>query len=291
MRNPAVGLLESPTYSAVRAWVDRTGRGELSASPAVLFREEHLDNGDDVRFRWSMGRTVNWFGCCAVAPLQEWPRRADGVALHHVLALDLRLLAGLACGGAMATWPGFSDPLPQTGMLEVFHDLITPGTSPADAHRGAWRVRWVPQVETGALIPPPGDLTTAALCRRFVPQAGFTTPPEADVRARRVPSARRLSRGARRLRDSLRSAWQGKKASGFSHAFGYPEMGETTSRPLVRDVLPVSAGDDHTLLLDLDLGALPGVCPRGTRLEVWMRDTDLATARFERAWCLLRHDT
>lgn len=57
-------------------------------------------------------------------------------------------------------------------------------------------------------------------------------------------------------------------------------------------MLPLSvAGDEHSLVLDLESWtAQEGWFGDAGSLEVWMRDSDLQSRRFDHAWWLIRTD-
>jgi hypothetical protein len=122
---------------------------QVAFSP--VFSDRSFDPGDEeLTELWSTGGWVSWLGDPAAAPLDQWPRAADGTPRAHVLTLDLADAAGVLEAQGEAARPGLREGLPTTGVLEVFHDLRTFGCETGDGGAGAWSLRW----GTGLTAPP-----------------------------------------------------------------------------------------------------------------------------------------
>lgn len=288
-------------WGQIEAWL-RSGRPgaeqlvkEVAWSPVLS--DQSFDPGEEeLRELWSTGGWISWLGGPAAAPLEHWPRRADGTALAHVLTLDLSDLDGVIDAQGKTVWPGLREGLPTEGVLEVFHDLAGFGYEAEDGAGGAWLVRWVPNPDRTTLVEPPGDVEVPApVCQPVIPLPGFTLPPAADAAG--GPGS--AFETAEALEESLQRAWLVQRtgsATGYpipvSHVYGHSQHGEINARALLATLLPLTApGDEHRLILDLESWtALNGWFGDAGSLEVWMRETDLRARDFTQAWCLIRTD-
>lgn len=288
-------------FGQIQAWLQAGPAGaehlleEVAWSP-VLSNQSFEPGEGELRELYSTGAWISWLGGPAAAPLGRWPRRVDGAALAHVVTLDLADLDGVLDAQGKAVWPGLREGLPVTGVLEVFHDLQSFGHEAEDGESGAWLVRWVPDPDRGALVEPPDDLNyPSPACQPIMAFPGFTLPPAAD----KAGGPLEESGAAEALEEALRRAWLAQRfgsSDGYpipvSHVYGHSQHGEINAREILRKVLPLTGpGDGHRLILDLESWTtLEGWFGDAGSLEVWMRGSDLATGRFENAWCLIRTD-
>jgi hypothetical protein len=298
------GTVEAPLhgpFGRIQAWLRDGPAGadrllERVAFSPVLSDQSFAPGDEELAELWRTGGWVSWLGGPAAAPLEQWPRAADGTALAHVLTLDLADTAGVLDAQGKAAWPGLREGLPTTGVLEVFHDLRTFGSEAGDRDAGAWSVRWVPEPDRTTLVEPPPDVEVPApVCQLVLALPGFTLPPAADA-AGGPPEDFAT---AEALEEALQRAWLAQRTGSteghpvpVSHVYGHSRHGEINARALLEEVLPLRGpGDEHRLLVDLDSWtALEGWFGDAGSLEVWMRTTDLDAGRFDRAWCLIRTD-
>ena len=288
-------------WGQIQAWLQagppeaRRLLEQVAFSP--VFTDQSFAPGDEeLRELWGTGGWVSWLGGPAAAPLDRWPRTVDGTALAHVLTLDLADLSGVIDDQGKAVWPGLSEGLPTEGVLEVFHDLRTFGYDATDGITGAWVVRWVAEPERTELVQPPEEVDTpSAACQLVLALPGFTLPPAADT----VGGPEEEFETAQALEESVRRAWLAQRTGSIqghpipvSHVYGHSQHGEIHARALLAKVLPLSVpGDEHRLVLDLESWtALEGWFGDAGNLEVWMRESDLESRRFDHAWCLIRTD-
>jgi hypothetical protein len=287
------------SWSAVDEWLAGIPHGtaalagDLAWSPVLSehgFRRGRA--GLDRAWRWE-GR-VSWLGGPAVRPLATWPRRPDRTALAHVAAVSLEDLDATVVEEERAAFPVCREGLPTSGYLEVFHDLVdTYGWEAADRDRGGWLVRWVPRPETG-LADPPDDLATPDnACQVGILMPGWSSRPAGDLLADRA-----LNTAAARVQDEFQRAWTFQRTGSrdrtsvpVTHLYGHGQNASAPARRVLEDVLPLDDGDEHRLVLDVESWThLSGWFGDAASLEVWMRDSDLAARRFDRAWCLTRTD-
>ena len=74
-----------------------------------------------------------------------------------------------------------------------------------------------------------------------------------------------------------------------THVYGHSQEGTDAALRDLRPALPLEDGDEYRLVLDIEgWTTLDGWFGDAGALEVWMRASDLAERRFERAWCLIR---
>ncbi len=298
------GTVEAPLhgpYGQIQAWLQNgpTGADRLLQQVAFspVLSDQSFEPGDEeLAELWSTGGWVSWLGGPAIAPLEQWPRAADGTALAHVLTLDLADTAGVLDAQGKAAWPGLREGLPPTGILEVFHDLRTFGYETGDRDAGAWSVRWVTEPDRTTLVEPPADVEVPApACQLVMALPGFTLPPAADA----AGGPQEDFATAQAFEEALQRAWLTQRTGSpeeypmpVSHVYGHSQHGEINARALLAEVLPLSApGDEHRLVLDLESWTtLEGWFGDAGSLEVWMRTTDLEARRFDQAWCLIRTD-
>lgn len=288
-------------WGQIQTWLRSgpPGAGRLPEQVAfspVLSDQSFAPGDAELREFWSTGGWVSWLGGPAAAPLDRWPRAADGTALAHVLTLDLADLSGVVDDQGRAVWPGLREGLPTDGVLEVFHDLGTFGYDAIDGETGAWSVRWVAEPERPELVQPPEDVDTpSAVCQVVLALPGFTLPPAVDT----AGGPEEEFETAQALEESVRRAWLAQRTGSsagppipVSHVYGHSQHGEIHARALLAQVLPLSVpGDEHRLVLDLESWtALEGWFGDAGNLEVWMRGSDLDARRFDHAWCLIRTD-
>ena len=298
------GAVEAPLhgpFGQIQAWLQNRPTGadrllEQVAFSPVLSEQSFAPGDEELTELWSTGGWVSWLGGPAAAPLEQWPRAADGTALAHVLTLDLADTAGVLDAQGKAAWPGLREGLPTTGVLEVFHDLRTFGDETGDRDAGAWSVRWVAEPDRTTLVEPPADVEVPApACQLVLALPGFTLPPAADA----AGGPQEDFETAEALEEALQRAWLAQRTGStegypvpVSHVYGHSQHGEINARALLAEVLPLNTpGDEHRLVLDLESWtALEGWFGDAGSLEVWMRTTDLEARRFDQAWCLIRTD-
>ncbi|STX05719.1 DUF1963 domain-containing protein [Kocuria rosea] len=288
-------------WGQIQSWLQAGPPGaellleQVAFSPGLT--DQSFAAGDEeLRELWGAGGWVSWLGGPAAAPLDAWPRAADGTALAHVLTLDLADLSGVVDDQGKATWPGLREGLPTDGVLEVFHDLRTFGHDATDWDTGAWVVRWVAEPARTELVPPPEEMDTpSAVCQVVLALPGFTLPPAVDT----AGGPEEKLETAQTLEESLQRAWLAQRTGStkghpvpVSHVYGHSQHGEIQARALLAKVLPLSVpGDEHRLVLELESWtALEGWFGDAGSLEVWMRGSDLVSHRFDHAWCLIRTD-
>ena len=297
-------IVEAPLhgpYGQIQAWLQNGPTGadrlleQVAFSPVLI--DQSFEPGDgELSELWGTGGWISWLGGPAAAPLDRWPRAADGTALVHVLTLDLADTAGVLDAQGKAAWPGLREGLPTTGVLEVFHDLRIFGYETGDREAGAWSVRWVGEPDRTTLVAPSTDVEASApVCQLVLALPGFTLPPAADA----AGGPQEDFETAQALEEELRRAWLAQRTGSIegypvpvSHVYGHSQHGEITAGALLAEVLPLGApGDEHRLVLDLESWtALEGWFGDAGSLEVWMRTTDLEARRFDQAWCLIRTD-
>ncbi len=288
-------------FGQIQAWLQAGPAGAEDLLDAVawspVLSDQSFEPGEEeLRELWTTGGWISWLGGPAVAPLEQWPRRADGAALAHVLTLDLADLNGVLDAQGKAVWPGLREGLPAVGVLEVFHDLQSFGYDAEDGANGTWLVRWVPEPDRRSFVEPPADLgTPGPVCQPVMALPGFTLPPAAD----RAGGPLQEFSTAQALEEALRRAWLAQRFGStdgqptpVSHVYGHSQHGEINARELLHTFLPLtSPGDEHRLIIDLESWTtLEGWFGDAGSLEVWLRASDLSAGRFENSWCLIRTD-
>ncbi|MGQ1798047.1 DUF1963 domain-containing protein [Kocuria oceani] len=260
----------------------------------MLSEQSFASGTEELTELWSTGGWISWLGGPAAAPLQAWPRRADGAALAHVLTLDLGDLDGVLDAQGKAVWPGLREGPPTVGVLEVFHDLQTYGVEPGDRGAGAWLVRWVAEPERSVLVEPPADLGASAMaCQAVILLPGFTLPPAADTAGGPVERFKLAQLREMQRKESWtvqRTAGTSREPGPITHVYVHRQTGVINALARLATVLPLTVfGDEHRLVLDVECTAvLEGWFGDCRHLKVWMRASDLAARDFAAAWCLLR---
>ncbi|GAA1914285.1 hypothetical protein GCM10009737_14520 [Nocardioides lentus] len=283
----------------------RLSATELPIAVGLALSTDHELVADPAFRADPLGWTGSWIGGTPSVPRRApdaWgpPVGSDGRALHFVLQVDL---ATEAVNQGLDRWP--STGLPDTGVLQVFHDLRSDGWD--DASAGAWLVRLVDDVDDMVLA----DAAAVDRITPLNPQLVATCPSPAGSRLA-GERAERHARAARWLdlvavranatdpdvhaltpwHEAYEPVAPVPRLRGFGRARGdHPELLATLALRL-----PLAPGDRHVLLLDadLDLGPLPpgaggaGAEARRRHLEVWMRARDLTAGRFASTWAVVR---
>lgn len=268
---------------AAAAWTPVLSTAGIPAEPELL---------TDL---WTTGANLSWLGGPAIACSEPWPRDAAGRPLAHVATFALHDVAGVSYDVDKAPWPDHRQGLPTTGVLEVFHDLTTGGWAAKDADHRGWHVRWVLDVDRSRLVWPPDDApspTDEWHAGDFL--AGFTVPSPADVAAH----GKETADVAQRVQDFIHEGWAVQvfgQSTGLprpmTHAFGHSPTGTDAVAGVLASAVPIADDDEHRLLFSIEpSGHLAGWFDRDAPLEVWIRESDLLERRFDRAWCLVRHD-
>lgn len=269
---------------------------------SVVLSAHNLPPGrEDIDQFWDGTAHISWLGGPAVGPLPDWPQRADGRRLAHVASLHLGEVAGVIEDKHRAAWgpgmPDRNDPsqsLPDTGVLEVFHDCEASGYEPEDGSSGAWLVRWV-EAPDGSIVDAPVDAEAPTdVCQVVIPSASFSIRSPEDSLELPEAEFNRLQDA----HDAILDAWGSFYKAGrervympLSHVYGHSWKGISEVRDILDGHLPLAAGDEHVLLLDLESWThLEGWFGDAGHLEVWMRRSDLAARAFNKAWCLIRMD-
>lgn len=267
---------------------------DVAYSPVLT--EQSFEPGDqELREVWPEGAQLCWFGGPAAAPLDRWPRNADGEPLAHVVALDLAMVDGTAHRNDKATWPDLREGLPKIGVLEVFHDLQSFGFEAEDKSNGGWVVRWVPEPDRSVLVDAPTDLDTPTeVCQVALTMRGYSIPGVHNF----VGSGRRLFDQVEKAGSDLQRTWMYQRQIGnapeplpYSHVYGHPDRNQAVAVEVLEQVLPLESEDRYRLILDIESWTfLAGWFGDAGNLEVWMRQSDLDAQRFSEAWCLIRTD-
>jgi hypothetical protein len=242
--------------------------------------------------RWGPQRRNHLWGAPA-GPLESWPRRADGVPLALLLQVDLDTVDDYGDLGIQERLGAV-----RGGVLQVFHDGESFGADPVDA--GCWLVRHVPQPAEPVAMPDDLDADWARPAQpvrwaafQTVTATGALTPEQADA----------VEKAHRRLAEAERQS---------AHGVTDPPDPRTSRRPTTRPgaatrccsahprcpkrpgtrcstrYCPVRRGDDRRLLVDIpSVGPFDGCFGDGARLEIWVRRSDLAHGRLDRAWAVV----
>lgn len=326
MDDPGEGMPAESLYTAF--WRER----QFRADPAVRFDAEQMPMRLSIMFTMydddlprnalgGLGGDLTYFGGRPAYGTQgplEWPRRASGKPLSHVLQVDLAFICGDFGDEEVIEATG----LPPTGLLQFFHDVHTYGDEEQD--RDAWLVRWVPydedeDIEDGTWhpTPTPPDLEPDAQ-RPPVALAGeisVTIPSYLDVdlspeeKERYVPLAEWTNEhpyyqnaGRRPEDENPLTPWDEgfepldapSRLCGFSDVEFNEDYDELLQRYLPLD--PSLVGDTRVLLADIHVRQLNDGedwvdwAHGGRHVEFWMRASDLAARRFDKTWALIRTD-
>jgi uncharacterized protein YwqG len=245
----------------------------------------------------------SWLAGAPVSDVADWPTDHSGVPLAHIVQVDL---------GGVATddWPGdvLGDlGLPDTGVLQLFHDLATYGSEPVDKKADGWQVRWVRQPNRLLSQPEQMDETSFRPAQRVHAIPALSVPSAEVFRAKRAVWER-YERVAEHIEDQLYtprhrgmdkddqrpSAWEtrpyGTEEASRMGGFGFNPLLEEF-REVLEEVLPLEQDDEYFLLFDLagvrHLEDWFGDCGH---LQVWIRRRELAARRFDDVWCFIRTD-
>jgi hypothetical protein len=225
-----------------------------------------------------------WFCGEPVTGLTEWPRRADGIPLAHLLQVEL-----------------FDHPpltkrhpaMPTGGVLQFFHDLEAIGDEPSDGRNGGWLVHHAPQPGTVTLRRP-DDLTDDAFRDRFMARVEqtwtFPSPLDLDLDDQTFD---RLETANERVLETVVSSWGVDELETAPDAvpllLGHSAEQRLIAHQRLTDVLSLSGADAYVLLADIPgVGPLDGWVGDMGHIEFWIRDSDLVKRDFARAWALLR---
>jgi hypothetical protein len=269
-------------------------RQDIAYSP--VFTEQSYKPGRAYLDRiWRFAERPSWLGGPALLPLPEWPRRGDGKPLAHVASISLQEVWSTAEAEDKEAFPVHAEGLPTAGYLEVFHDLVdTWGWQADERDAGGWLVRWVPEPEAKRLADPPADADPAYdACQAGMYLAGWSCPPPMDFRSDRAAFDAALA-----VQEAWQSSWWRQRthqpkdvARPVTHVYGHSQNASAPALRVLRECLPLDEDDSYRLVLDIESAThLCGWFGDGASLEVWMRDSDLAASRFERAWCITRTD-
>ncbi|GAB3271608.1 hypothetical protein GCM10027586_21100 [Kineococcus gypseus] len=281
------------------------------AAWSPTFSEQSFPAGiAEVHQLWSTGADLSWLGGPALRPSATspaaahseaasseaaWPRSSAGTALSHVITIALADAHRAGDAETKAGWPQHAEGLPTTGALEVFHDLSTFGTDPADGDSAAWLVRWLPEPDRSAFATEPDDLDTpGSVCQAGLFQPGWSTPSPEDL----LHAPEEQFAAAEALTGEYRRAWMLQRALPSSeyllpttHLYGHSQHGTDLALTTLREALPLQSDDSHRLVLEVESWThLNGWFGDAGTLQVWMRRSDLHARRFDAAWCMIRTD-
>lgn len=257
----------------------------------------------------------SWFGGRpALVPGEaagwQWPCRADGRPLTHVVQVDL---AHEALNQGEDLYPRTG--LPDDGIVCLFHALETFGWDSTDDST-AWRVLWQPQDardEAGEVEPVSPAAPNAAPPFPINPQVVATAPTPLDLEDAGDEEWERYDRAVEWLEQFAHEAnamgtseadrltpWQEdyepvaplSRMGGFGHADTHAELTD-----VLHEKLPLAEeGDGYYLLFDVnplaitDTSVLTTWFHGGRHLEVWLRRSDLVARNFTNVWCVIRTD-
>lgn len=284
-------------YPAANAWLRGIATDDsLDVAYSPVITEQSFEPGEaELREVWPEGAQLCWFGGPAAAPLDTWPRNAAGEALAHVVALDLAMVDQTAHRLDKASWPNLREGLPTSGVLEVFHDLLSFGFDAQEKAGGAWLVRWLPSPDRSVFAEPPADLDTPTeVCQVALTLRGYTIPGAHNF----VGAPAKLFDQVNTAGTALQRTWMHQRQLSdtdmvlpYSHVYGNPDRNQAVAFEVLGQVLPLGSGDEYRLILDLESWTfLQGWFGDAGNLEVWMRQSDLEAQNFDAAWCLIRTD-
>lgn len=282
------------TPSDTAAWLAHPsiGLADLAGEvrPAIVLQEFEEADADALAEAadYESSHDSSWLGGAPSGPLERWPVRDDGVPLVHVVQIDLRPWAWLVEQAPELPVAG----LPSSGVLQLFHDLETPGVEPADAARGAWRLLHVPRPGAPAEVPADaaGPTASAVLvtqdCVATLPAPEDVDPDlgEAVDRARQMllSAQRALARGG----DGDADIWTVRPSS---TVFGHGWHSADEARRTLAAVRPDREPGAWVLLADIaGVGPLDGWFGDEGHLEVWVARAPDGSAAPEDVWVLLR---
>jgi hypothetical protein len=242
---------------------------------------------------WATGGEVSWLGGPAALPLQAWPRRPDGYPLAHVLTLSLHNVDNVFEEQYKEAFPEHRQGLPATGVLEVFHDLQTYGWEPEDRESGAWLVRWVGKPERSGFAEIPDDVDTPTeVCQPGLILPGWSLRSPMDFAgSERFEPAEELTEAFQRTWLLQQTGSHAEEPIPVTHVYGHSQNGSAQAIGILEHALPLDDGDDYRMILDVESWThLAGWFGDAAPLEVWMRESDLSSCRFDEAWCIIRTD-
>lgn len=286
--------------SVVTEWLDARGAARLADSLrySVVFSEQSFAPGtDEIAEGWQEGAWISWLG--GPAPLEgDWPRNAHGQPLAHVALLHLGDVNSIH-PSARRTWPEgqLEEGLPHQGYLQIFHDLQTYGWEADDQTATGWLVRWIPEPASAQhrwpLVDGPEDLDTpSTVCQPGLFMPSFTLPSSLEHQ----PASGVSVETHDQLLEDIADSWALQRGVGsvpaFTHVYGHSTAGDAVpEEEILPEALPVEAGDRYRLVVEIESWTtLAGWFGDAAALEVWMRESDLTAARFDRAWCIIRTD-
>ena len=292
----------------VEQWLAARGVDPALTPPAyspVLSEQSFPPGDDELRMLFDEGVPVCWLGGPAIGGEGfDWPVNSAGTPLAHVASIGLESLAGTVDADGKRAWGGGArvlDLLPESGNLEIFHDLTSFGYDPDGEPSGAWLVRWVPDAAGRPLVAGPGggvadvDPRPTEVCQQVLPVPGWSIPTWED--AEPVLGAEAFDAYEAVLLD-LQQSWHAQRFGEpaeypvpYHHVYGHPSHTRGVADELLARHLPVASDDAHVLVAEFESWtALTGWFGDAGSLEVWMRASDLAARRFDAAWCLIRID-
>ncbi|WP_328474811.1 YwqG family protein [Actinoplanes sp. NBC_00393] len=229
---------------------------------------------------------LTWFCGEPVAGLPEWPRRADGIPLVHLLQVRL---------GDRGPLSRRHPAMPTEGILQFFHDLEAIGDEPADGVNGGWLVHHTLHGDTATLLPRPDDLTDDEFRDRCPAREEvtwtFPSPLDLDLDDRAFEL---LEAAHERVLETVTSAWGTydleEPPDDVPLLFAHGAEERLIAYQRLADVLSLADRDDnYVLLADIPgVGPLDGWVGDMGHIEYWIRDSDLTKQDFAQAWALLR---
>ncbi|WP_299168800.1 DUF1963 domain-containing protein [uncultured Arthrobacter sp.] len=254
---------------------------------------------EDIDQFWDGTAHLSWLGGPSVGPLPQWPQRRDGKKLAHVATLHLVEVADVVDANHRQAWgPGMPDrhdpaqSLPDSGVLEIFHDCETYGYDSTDGASGAWQVRWVAAPDGSIIDPPENAETPTDVCQVVIPSASFSVRSPEDSIDLPEDDFNRIEHANNAILEawlSFYKAGREKVYTPLSHVYGHSWKGTNELNDTLEQVLPVASSDEHVLILDLESWThLEGWFGDAGHLEIWMRRSDLAGRNFDKAWCFIR---
>ncbi|MEV6601536.1 DUF1963 domain-containing protein [Actinoplanes sp. NPDC051346] len=230
--------------------------------------------------------SLTWLRGTPVAAADlAWPRRADDIALAHLVQAEIGNQPLLR-----DRYPRF----PDAGVLQFFHDLETSGHDLEDGKAGAWQIRLLDE-PAATLLRRPDDLGDDAFGERWPAEATptWTFPSSSDLDIDGA-AADRLDIANERVRETLHTGWGISEKRGpiptYPLILGHGAEPARDIADLLREVRPPrSAEDHHVLLLSVPgEGPFDGWLGDSGNLEFWIRDSDLRRNAVDEAWALLR---
>ena len=269
---------------------------KVAPVPAIALADDGTRDGPD-RNLFGADRSVSyedafqctWVGGVPLGPLESWPRRPDGVPLAHVAQFDCRW-ALYYQGDLHESAKDFE--LPDTGVLQVFHDLETYGDEPTDRDLNAWQLRYVPT--PAGRVAAPDDLEADAQRPQAIaaeyPWATLPNVFELDLTDDQTAAVLELEElllepMQRRSRDDPRGLQP------IPYLFGTSRHDHGAGLERLATVRPEIASDQWRLLFTAPgAGPLAGWFHDEGSLELWIPHKALVDRDFAQAWALIRTD-